>query len=78
MRDDYQAHEAQELREAIDDLASPLDTYGFASTGVYIFFDPDTKDILYIGLARDLSERFAQRNALIKMAAKSCKASSDH
>jgi hypothetical protein len=61
------------MRAAIDDIASPLDSYGFASAGVYIFFDPTKFKVLYIGLARDLAQRFAQHNGLVSMSASGCK-----
>lgn len=61
------------VRSAIDAIASPLNYGGFASNGVYVFFDPSSHDILYIGLARDLSERFAQHHGLVSMDPKSCK-----
>lgn len=73
IRDVYGDDQRSDLREAIDGIASPLDNYGFASAGVYIFFDPTNFDVLYIGLARDLSVRFAQHNDLVTMSADGCK-----
>lgn len=72
-RDVYRSSERAELRAALDHIASPVFSFGFASAGVYVFFDPEHHDILYIGLARDLSERFAQHNSLVKMSATGCK-----
>jgi hypothetical protein len=69
----YGDDQRSDLRQAIDGIASPLDYYGFASAGVYIFFDPENFDVLYIGLARDLSVRFAQHNNLVRMPAGGCK-----
>jgi hypothetical protein len=73
MRDVYGYDERSALRDAIETIASPLDYYGFASAGVYIFFDPENFGVLYIGLTRDLSVRFAQHNGLVKMSADGCK-----
>lgn len=72
-RDVYRSDERAALRRAIDTIASPNTGDGFASNGVYTFFDPDAKETLYIGLARDLSDRFAQHNGLIRMPENGCK-----
>lgn len=73
MRDVYRSCDMPALRAGIDRLCSPLDYLGFASVGVYVFFDPSSHRTLYIGLARDLSERFAQHNSLVKMSDTGCK-----
>jgi hypothetical protein len=73
IRDVYTFDDRSSMRWAIDAIASPLDYVGFASNGVYVFFDPESQNILYIGLARDLSERFAQHNGLVSMESQSCK-----
>lgn len=73
IRDVYGNGDRIEMRAAIDDIASPLDSYGFASAGVYVFFDPIKFEVLYIGLARDLAQRFAQHNGLVSMPASGCK-----
>lgn len=73
MRDVYGTVDRQAMRLALDDLLDPRDTYGFASTGVYVFFDPRSHAILYVGLARDLAERFAQHNGLVPMSPQGCK-----
>ena len=68
----YGNDERTEMRDAIDDIASPLDSYGFASAGIYVFFDPIKFEVLYIGLAGDLAQRFAQHNGLASMPASVC------
>lgn len=73
IRDVYGYDDRTEMQAAIDDIASPLDSYGFASAGVYIFFDPVKLEVLYIGLARDLAQRFAQHNGLAGMPVSGCK-----
>lgn len=65
--DAYSNNETEEMAKAIDDLCSPNDNYGWASAGIYSFWDYDKHEVLYIGLARDLSERFCQHNGLLKI-----------
>ncbi|MFY1659359.1 hypothetical protein [Micromonospora sp. WMMD1274] len=78
--DVFEADEREAVHAAIEDLCSPLDTYGWASVGVYAFYDPESREtgpagrhLLYIGLARDLSERYAQHAGLISFPANGCK-----
>ena len=63
--DSYTKEETQEMASAIDDICSPKDAYGWASAGIYCFWDYYAQAILYIGLAGDLSERFRQHNGLL-------------
>ena len=69
----YRSSEMTEISECLDDICSPYDNYGWASTGIYCFWDVYTKEILYIGLAVDLAQRFRQHNGLLKMNSASCK-----
>ncbi|CAM3860852.1 GIY-YIG nuclease family protein [Tsukamurella ocularis] len=69
--DVFSRADAGELRDAIDDLASPTDQIGWSSAGVYAFYDPELGArqacggrIKYVGLAVDLSDRFAQHNGI--------------
>lgn len=62
--DSYEYEERSEMAEAIDENCSPNDTWGWSSNGIYCFWNVDTKEILYIGLASDLSNRFKQHNGL--------------
>ncbi|MBE4187026.1 GIY-YIG nuclease family protein [Vibrio parahaemolyticus] len=64
IRDVYKESETQELADAIEDIASAIDTNGWASAGIYCFWNPENNEILYIGLARDLSNRFKEHNGL--------------
>ncbi|MET4581576.1 hypothetical protein ABIE21_001066 [Conyzicola nivalis] len=64
--------EAEEVRAAIEDLASPTDGIGWSSSGVYAFYDPTSQrdassshPLRYLGLATDLATRFAQHNGII-------------
>lgn len=63
--DAYRKEETQELAEAIEDLCSPNDNYGWASAGIYCFWDYYAESVLYIGLAGDLAERFKQHNGIL-------------
>jgi len=71
--DSYTKDEVREIAIAIDDICSPSDTYCFASAGIYCFWNYDTREVLYLGLAVDLSERFKQHNGLIKCNPSGCK-----
>ena len=64
--DAYKESEKSEIVNALDDICSPKDTYGWASSGIYSYWDYDTKEILYIGLAVDLTMRFKQHNGFYK------------
>lgn len=63
--DAYRKEEAMEMANAIDDLCSPKDNYGWASAGIYCFWDYYAEAILYIDLAGDLAERFKQHNVIL-------------
>ena len=54
--DAYRKEEALEMADAIDDLCSPTDNYGWASAGIYCFWDYYAEAVLYIGLTESLSE----------------------
>lgn len=69
----YAFNDVSELAKASDELFSPLEDSGWASSGVYCFWDPDSFEILYVGLALDLSQRFRQHNGLIKVSPTACK-----
>jgi len=92
LHDVFRDDERGELAAALEDLCSPLDSYGWASVGIYAFFDPaggqptipDADDFQaqlqragsrtqYLGLARDLPERFRQHAGLRACPPWSCK-----
>jgi hypothetical protein len=62
--DSYRWERRRELQQAIEEIASSRDSYGFASGGVYCYWEIDTRRVLYVGRAVDLPERFAQHNGL--------------
>ncbi len=69
----YVSADVVALADAIDELCSPNDTYGWSSSGVYCFWNFDTKEILYLGLAIDLALRFRQHNGLSACPENCCK-----
>lgn len=71
--DSYRADEAELMANNIDEICSPLDTIGWASAGIYSFWDYYTKEVLYIGLASDLCIRFKQHNGLHPIDENACK-----
>ena len=71
--DAYTEDEKEEIAFALDDLCSPCDAYGWSSAGIYCFWDYYTKEVLYIGLAADLCDRFKQHNGINKVDDNSCK-----
>jgi hypothetical protein len=71
--DKFRKDDVKEIAGALDELCSPNDNYGWASAGIYSFWNYHTKEVLYIGLAIDLTERFKQHTGLIKMDPKGCK-----
>lgn len=60
--DFYKEKDKTKIADALNTLCSPNDNYGWASVGIYCYWDYDTKEILYIGLAVDLTVRFKQHN----------------
>lgn len=71
--DSYIADEAELMAKNLDEICSPMDTLGWASAGIYSFWNFYTKEILYIGLASDLCVRFKQHNGLYSTTETRCK-----
>ena len=71
--DSYKSDEIELMSQNIDLLCSPMDSYGWASAGIYSFWDYYTKEVLYIGLASDLCVRFRQHNGLLPISENACK-----
>lgn len=71
--DSYIADEAEIMANNIDEICSPMDSLGWASAGIYSFWNYYTKEVLYIGLASDLSVRFKQHNGLQSTTEIGCK-----
>lgn len=62
--DSYVADEAKTIANNLDIICSPMNNMGWASAGIYFFWNYYTKEVLYIGLASDLCIRFKQHNGL--------------
>lgn len=60
VRDHFGSGERPDIRAALEEIASPLDTWGWSSNAVYTFWDPQSREVLYVRLAVDIAERFAQ------------------
>ncbi|WP_416827836.1 GIY-YIG nuclease family protein [Ectobacillus polymachus] len=73
IQDAYKMKDTKDIVNALDHVCNPNDGYGWASSGVYCFWDYETKEVLYIGLAVDLGERFKQHNGILPMKKESCK-----
>jgi hypothetical protein len=71
--DTYSADEKAEVADALEALCSPSDTAGWSSAGIYIFWQPRPRRLLYMGLAGDLPVRFAQHNGLASCKPQDCK-----
>lgn len=71
--DAYRTDEKHLIADALDDLCNPRDSYGWSSAGLYSFWDYTTREVLYIGLAVDLEERYRQHNSLLPIDPNSCK-----
>ena len=71
--DSYKSDEAELMAKNIDEICSPMNSLGWASAGIYSFWDYYTKEVLYIGLASDLCIRFKQHNGLMPIAENACK-----
>jgi len=71
--DKYRASETGRIEAALEGLCSPEDNYGWSSSGIYCFWDVQSKEVLYVGLAVDLPLRFRQHNGLASCPDASCK-----
>lgn len=71
--DAYKSDEIELMAKNIDEICSPMDSLGWASAGIYSFWDYYTHDVLYIGLASDLCVRFKQHNGLLPIDENACK-----
>jgi hypothetical protein len=69
----YGPSERTRVNDALEEICSAHDNYGWASSGIYCFWDPSTKNVLYVGLAVDLAQRFRQHNGLVPAEANTCK-----
>lgn len=73
MLDTFTKPEAQEIAAALDMLCSPHDHYAFSSAAIYAFWSVRERELLYIGLAKDVAQRFRQHLGLIACDPNCCK-----
>jgi hypothetical protein len=71
--DAYRPDEIEIMAGHIDEICSPMDSVGWSSAGIYSFWDYNTKETLYLGLASDLCVRFKQHNGLMPINETACK-----
>ena len=69
VRDVYSSDERNEMHDALRDLL-PVSGVDWHPGGVYSFWDPESRDVLYVGLTKNLGTRFAQHNGLAGSSAK--------
>ncbi len=65
VREVFADSEREEVRSALEEIADPRDNYGWSSAGIYVFWAPTSRQVLYIGMAVDLPERFGQHTGLV-------------
>ena len=68
----FKISERNEILKALHQLVVD-NTQDWATAGIYCYWDYNTKEILYIGLAVDLVERFKQHNGISKCSKTNCK-----
>jgi hypothetical protein len=64
MLESYLKDDAREVWAALRDLC-PRKGWAWAPAGIYCYWQPKSREVLYLGLASDLAQRFAQHNGLI-------------
>ena len=62
--DIYRSDERAQVWEALQSLLAE-DSPDWSRKGVYGYWDPETRELLYLGLADNLAGRFAQHNGLV-------------
>jgi len=71
--DVFSKDDAKRIADAIEELCSADDNYGFSSAAIYCFWNPTTNQILYIGLSRVIALRFMQHLGLVECDPTCCK-----
>lgn len=67
IHDSYTGDERCQIRDALERLLSPGQP-DWSPKGVYCYWDRTSHEILYLGLASELPDRFAQHNGLVSHA----------
>ncbi len=65
--------EAEAVRDSLDSLLGPDSGSGWSTGGVYVFWQPSSREPLYVGITGDLPIRFAQHTGLRSCPADKCK-----
>jgi hypothetical protein len=65
MLESYTKDDTREVWAALRDLC-PRTGWAWAPAGIYCYWQPESREILYLGLATDLAQRFAQHNGLVR------------
>jgi len=71
--DIYRREEAADVRDALDELLGPESGSGWSTGGVYLFWNPTSREPLYVGITGNFPLRFAQHNGLRSCPAAGCK-----
>lgn len=71
--DAYTFDRAKEVAEAIDAVCPPEGGGPFGPGGLYAFWDPESRELFYVGIALDLGIRFRQHNGLVSAPPEGCK-----
>jgi hypothetical protein len=71
--DAFRQSQAREVRDALEALLGPNSGSAWSSGGAYLFWDPGSREPLYVGISGDLPLRFAQHLGLRSAPRKGCK-----
>ena len=61
----YRKEEIKKVAESLNELCHPNENYGWASAGVYAYWNYRTHEVLYIGLASDLTPKIQTTQRLL-------------
>lgn len=64
--DTYKFENRRQIYKALDIVCNRKGYFAFDHYGIYFFWNYYTKEILYIGISKNLRNRFAQHNGLVK------------
>jgi hypothetical protein len=73
MLDVFRQADAADVRDALETVLGPMSGTSWSTGGVYVFWNPDTRMPLYIGITGDFPVRFAQHAGLRSCPASGCK-----
>ena len=59
--DVYSRDGTKDITDAIEDCCLANDLFGFSGAAISCFWNPSTREILYLGLSRVIALRFMQR-----------------